>query len=211
MDGVIVDTEPVHKYAYQQHFKQLGIEVSPEIYATFTGNSTRNIYQKLAKKFNLPNDIQEMVLAKRDFFNEAFDKKEDLFLLEGVEKLIIELHEKGMQLILASSSSLVTIERIFKRFDLNKYFTHKISGESFEYSKPHPAIFLKAAELSGHQKDNCIVIEDSTNGVKASHSAGIYCIGYNSFNSKLQDLSLANEVIQHFDELNFERIKYINN
>ncbi len=210
MDGVIVDTEPVHKFAYQQHFKQLNIEVSPEMYATFTGNSTRNIYQKLAKHFNLKHDIQDLVLAKRDFFNEAFDKKEDLLLLDGVENLIIELHQKRMQLILASSSSVATIDRIFKRFNLDQYFAHKISGESFENSKPHPAIFLKAVELSGDQKENCIVIEDSTNGIKAAHSAGVYCIAYNSFHSKLQDLSLANEVIQHFDELNFDIIKRIN-
>jgi len=210
MDGVIVDTEPIHKFAYQQHFKQLGIDVSPEIYATFTGNSTRNIYQKIVKHFNLDLNIQDLVLAKRDFFNEAFDKKEDLYLLEGVEDLIVELHQKGMQLILASSSSMVTIERIFKRFDLNKYFAHKVSGESFENSKPHPAIFLKAVELSKHKAENCIVIEDSTNGIKAAHSAGIYCIGYNSFHSKLQDLSLANEVIQHFTDVNYDIIKRIN-
>ena len=47
MDGVIVDTEPVHHYAYQQHFAELQIEVSQEVYASFTGNSTKNIYEKL--------------------------------------------------------------------------------------------------------------------------------------------------------------------
>ena len=47
MDGVIVDTEPVHHHAYMQHFRQLSIEVSPEMYASFTGNSTKNIYEKL--------------------------------------------------------------------------------------------------------------------------------------------------------------------
>ena len=53
MDGVIVDTEPVHHYAYNQHFKQLGIEVSPEMYASFTGNSTKNIFERLKAQFNL--------------------------------------------------------------------------------------------------------------------------------------------------------------
>ena len=48
MDGVIVDTEPVHNYAYYQHFKELGIEVSAEMYASFTGNSTKNVFQKIA-------------------------------------------------------------------------------------------------------------------------------------------------------------------
>ena len=209
MDGVIVDTEPVHHYAFHQHFKELGITVSPEMYASFTGNSTKNVYQKLKETFHIPDEIVDLVTAKRELFNTAFDKKEDLFLLDGVENLIKELHTNGMQLILASSSSKVTIERIFTRFGLHPYFTHIISGEDFPKSKPHPAIFLHAASLSVATKENCIIIEDSTNGIKAAHAAEIYCIGYDSVNSKLQDYSLANSVISHFDELTFEKIKRI--
>ena len=210
MDGVIVDTEPVHHYAYLQHFKQLNIEIPFEMYATFTGNSTKNIYQRLKENFNLEDDIPTLVQTKRNFFNEAFDKKEDLYLLDGVEDLIKELHSKGMQLILASSSAKVTIERIFKRFHLHQYFTHIISGEDFPKSKPDPAIFNHAVFLSKTPKENCIVIEDSTNGIQAAKSAEIYCVGYDSANSKLQDYSLADKVISHFDELNFEKIKTIN-
>ena len=209
MDGVIVDTEPVHHYAYFEHFKELNIEVSAEMFATFTGNSTKNVYQKLKETFHIPDEIEDLVTAKRELFNTAFDKKEDLFLLDGVENLIKELHTNGMQLILASSSSKVTIERIFARFGLHPYFTHIISGEDFPKSKPHPAIFLHAASLSVATKENCIIIEDSTNGIKAAHAAEIYCIGYDSVNSKLQDYSLANSVISHFDELTFEKIKRI--
>ena len=210
MDGVIVDTEPVHHYAFVQHFKQLNIQVSPEMYASFTGNSTKNVYQKIKDHFNLPNEIEDLVTTKRELFNDAFDKKKDLFLLDGVENLIIDLHQKGMQLILASSSANVTIERIFNRFGLHKYFTHKISGEDFEHSKPHPAIFQHAVLLSKTSNENCIVIEDSTNGIKAAKSAGIYCIGYDSVNSKLQDYSLADIVISDFSELSFEKIRKIN-
>ena len=210
MDGVIVDTEPVHHYAFVQHFKQLNIEVSPEMYASFTGNSTKNVYQKIKNNFNLTNEIGDLVNAKRDFFNAAFDKKEDLFLLDGVEDLIKDLHLNGMQLILASSSAKVTINRIFDRFNLHQYFTYKISGEDFEHSKPHPAIFEHAVFLSKMPKENCIVIEDSTNGIKSAKSAGIYCIGYDSVNSKLQDYSLADEIIVDFKELNFEKIVKIN-
>ena len=50
MDGVIVDTEPVHHYAYFEHFKELNIEVSAEMFATFTGNSTKNVFQKIKDK-----------------------------------------------------------------------------------------------------------------------------------------------------------------
>jgi HAD superfamily hydrolase (TIGR01509 family) len=207
MDGVIVDTEPVHHFAYQQHFKQLNIDVSPEMYASFTGNSTKNIYERLKGIYNLEADIQSLVETKRTLFNDAFDSKEDLYLLDGVEDLIKELHQNGMQLILASSSANVTIQRIFNRFDLDKYFKHKVSGEDFPKSKPHPAIFQQAAFLAKTPVENCIVIEDSTNGIIAAKAAGIYCVGYESVHSKLQDYSLADEVISHFNELSFEKIR----
>ncbi|MBP6181633.1 HAD family hydrolase [Flavobacterium sp.] len=209
MDGVIVDTEPVHRYAYFKQFDELNIAVTEELYTSFTGNSTRNIFQKLKEKFNLEHDVEDLILRKRSIFNDAFDSKEDLELLEGVEKLIKELHENGIQLILASSASKVTIERVFRRFKLHEYFTHVVSGEDFPKSKPHPAIFEHAASLSIAPKENCIVIEDSTNGIKASKAAGIFCVGYNSIHSKDQDLSEADLVINHFNELGFDEVKNI--
>lgn len=210
MDGVIVDTEPVHHFAYYQHFNELNIEVSDEMYRSFTGNSTRNIFQKLKAQFNFQEDVEDLILRKRHLFNEAFDLKEDLYLIEGVEELIKDLHSNGMQLIVASSASKVTINRVFTRFNLHQYFTHIVSGEDFPKSKPHPAIFEHAASLSIAPKENCIVIEDSTNGIQAAVSAGIFCVGYDSFHSKDQDLSKANVVIQHFNELNFEKVRDLN-
>ena len=210
MDGVIVDTEPVHHFAYYQHFNELGIEVSDEMYRSFTGNSTRNIFQKLKAQFDLQEDVEDLILRKRHLFNEAFDLKEDLYLIEGVEELIKDLHANGIQLIVASSASKVTINRVFTRFNLHQYFTHIVSGEDFPKSKPHPAIFEHAASLSIAPKENCIVIEDSTNGIQAAVSAGIYCVGYDSFHSKDQDLSKANIVIRHFNELNFEKVRDLN-
>ena len=211
MDGVIVDTEPVHHYAYNQHFKKLNIEVSPEMYASFTGNSTKNTYEKIKANFEVVEEIPDLVETKRNLFNDAFDSKEDLCLIEGVEKLIKELYSNGMQLVLASSSANVTIDRVFTRFGLHKYFTHLVSGEDFPNSKPHPAIFQHAAKLSGTSVENCIVIEDSTNGILAAKAAGIFCIGYDSINTKLQDYSKADIVIRDFSEVNFDIIRNIKN
>ncbi len=206
MDGVIVDTEPVHRYAYFQHFSELNIDVTEELFTSFTGNSTRNVFQQVNSIFNLNADVEELIIRKRTIFNDAFDHKEDLELLEGVENLIRNLHENGFELILASSASKVNIDRVFRRFGLHTYFKHIVSGEDFPKSKPHPAIFEFAASLSKVPKENCIVIEDSTNGVLAAKAAGIYCIGYNSIHSKLQDLSKADLIINHFDELDYNVI-----
>lgn len=207
MDGVIVDTEPVHKYAYFKHFAELGIEVSEELYATFTGNSTRNVFQKIKDQFQLSQDVEDLILRKRALFNDAFDTKPDLELIDGVEKLIENLFSNGMELILASSASKSTIERVFQRFQLDKFFTHKVSGEDFPKSKPDPAIFLHAASLSKHSKEECVIIEDSTNGVQAACAAGIFCIGYHSDNSKLQNLHGASCFVHDFNDIDAQYIR----
>lgn len=207
MDGVIVDTEPVHRYAYFRHFNELNIPVTDEMFATFTGNSTRNVFQKLKDIFNLEHEVENLIQRKRNIFNDAFDTKKDLYLIEGVEALIKDLYQNGIQLIVASSASKVTIDRVFKRFHLHQYFSDIVSGEDFPKSKPHPAIFLHAASLSMAPKNECIVIEDSWNGIEAAVGAGIFCVGYNSEHSKLQDLSKANLIINHFNELSAETIK----
>ena len=177
MDGVIVDTEPVHRYAYYKQFEELNIEVTEAMYTSFTGFSTRNTFQTLKEQFQLTHEVEDLIQRKRSIFNDAFDTKEDLELLEGVRTLIEDLHQNGIQLILASSASKVTIDRVFNRFGLHDFFTHIVSGEDFPKSKPHPAIFEHAASLSIAPKENCIVIEDSTNGVKAAKSAGIQSVG----------------------------------
>jgi len=204
MDGVIVDSEPIHHFAYKQHFQQLNITVSDELYASFTGNSTKNIYQKLKNKFQLSQTVDNLVNRKRSLFNDAFDSKNDLELIDGVLNLIRNLKHHQVQLILASSSARVTIERVFKRFNLHQYFSEIFSGEEFPESKPHPALFLSAWQSSKHQKDSCLIIEDSTNGIVAAHAARIKCLGYDSFHSKNQDYSLAQMVTNDFNKINFE-------
>ena len=207
MDGVIVDTEPVHKYAYFEHYKELNIPVTEELFSTFTGQSTKNVYQILKDKFDLKADVKDLVLRKRAIFNEAFDTKPDLYLIDGVENLIKDLYNNGIELILASSASKSTIDRVFKRFELNQYFTHKVSGENFPKSKPDPAIFIHAADLAKSNHEECIVIEDSTNGVEAAVRANLYCLGYKSENSKKQKLDKANSIVDDFNVIDAAFIK----
>ena len=95
---------------------------------------------------------------------------------------------------------------MFTRFNLHQYFSHIVSGEDFPQSKPHPAIFEHAASLSIAPKENCIVIEDSTNGVKAANAAGIFCVGYQSFHSKDQNLATADIVINDFNAINAKTV-----
>jgi len=210
MDGVLVNSEPLHHEVSLVQFKNLNIEVTDDIFATFTGNSNKMIYQKLKDRFQLPQEIEDLISSKNTLFIDAFDKKEDLHLMPGVKDLIIDLYKNGVQLIVASSSEMEIIDKVFERFDLNNYFTHKISGNDFPESKPNPAIFLKAASYSKAPIEECVIIEDSTNGIKAAKAAGIFCIGYKSEGVDSQDQSLADIIIYDFKDLNYERISVIN-
>ena len=201
MDGVIVNTEPLHRKAYFKIFEQLKLDVSDSMYNSFTGSSTINTFDKLINHFDIDENASELVLRKRSVFVDLFENDPSLSLIEGVEDIIKYFYNKGIVMVLASSASMETINRVFKRFNLDKYFVDKLSGADLEKSKPHPEIFEKAADVSGKQRSNCIVIEDSDNGVLAANRAGIYCVGYRSENTKLQTLATANMVISRFEEL----------
>jgi HAD superfamily hydrolase (TIGR01509 family) len=207
MDGVIVDTEPLHKKAYFLMFDAFNIKVSNELYESTTGQSTINVCRNLCNIFGLENNPEELVQCKRKIFTSLFHSDPSLKLIDGVLDLIKNYHDNGLTLILASSASMQTINNVFTRFDLNQYFKAKISGADLKASKPHPEIFEKAAVLSGFSRAECMVIEDSTNGIKAAKSASVYCIGYNSFHSKNQDYSLADLVVNDFSFVYYEKIK----
>ncbi|TGE28452.1 HAD family hydrolase [Hymenobacter metallicola] len=201
MDGVLVDTEPLHHDAFFRHFAELGIPMTAEEYATFLGASTRNVYQQLKEQFGLPQEVETLIQRKRELFGKSFDESTALDLLPGARALIEDLHQAGIPLQLASSASKETIARVFTRFGLYPYFDNLVSGEDFPRSKPDPAIFLYAARLAGVAPAHCVVIEDSANGVTAAKAAGMRCIGYQSEHSTGQDLHHADQVVVDLGQL----------
>jgi len=209
MDGVVVNTEPIGYKANGKLFKSLNIVVPDEVYATFIGSSDKNNMQKIKDLYNLEHTREQLLDEKYKYYYEVFDKADDLELMAGVKELIVDLHSNGMKLILASSAAKRKIEKVFTRFNLHPYFDEVISGEDFEFSKPHPAIFLEAVAKSGYSKNECVIIEDSANGIQAAKAAGVYCIGYTSGHGLPQDTTGADVVIKNFKELSFLTIQAI--
>lgn len=206
MDGVIVDTEPLHRKAYFKTFDQLGIDVSEELYTSFTGASTKKVCETIIEKFNLSQTFEEIAEIKRAHFKDYFYHDEDFDLISGVRKLIEHYYENGIKLILASSATMTTINMVFEKFELEKYFSGKISGADLKESKPHPEIFIKAAGMANEPIENCMVIEDSTNGILAAHRANIFCAAYKSMHTHNQDYSLANIIVSDYSELEVGKI-----
>ncbi|MDO1500491.1 HAD family phosphatase [Winogradskyella maritima] len=206
MDGVIVNTEPLHHKAYYKMFADVNINVSNELYESFTGQSTINICRRLVDHFNLKEHPETLVKLKRQHFKYLFENDESLALINGVLDAIKEYHNKGLTLVLASSASMPNINRIFERFKLNPYFISKFSGADLAQSKPHPEIFLKAVEASGNLASECIVIEDSTNGMKASNEANVFCVGYHGDSNSKQNFGLCDYEAFSFSELTFQKL-----
>ncbi|WP_147677451.1 HAD family hydrolase [Algibacter pacificus] len=206
MDGVIINSEPLHHAAYHNMFSDVGVQVSSELYESYTGQSTLNVCKQVKDHFNLDETPETLVAIKRKHYEYIFENDKDFDLIDGVLDLIKNYHANGLTLVLASSASMPSIERIFKRFDLNKYFKAKLSGADLKASKPHPEIFIKAAEASGFKPSECMVIEDSTNGICAANDANIFCVGYDSEHSKNQDYSNANLKIEDFSAITFDKI-----
>jgi len=209
MDGVIINSEPLHQKAYQMMFKEFNLNVSDELYSSFTGMATYPICEKLCAVFSLNYTSKLLVESKRKHFKSLFENGHEFKLIDGVLKLIQHYKQNGITFVLASSASMANINMIFKKFSLDQYFKAKISGADLKASKPHPEIFEKASKLSGHPKNKCLVIEDATNGIIAAKSAGIFCVAFDGGHSKNQDYSKADIVINDFEAIYTDKLKSI--
>ena len=209
MDGVIIDSEPVYFKIDKQMFEELNIAVSFEEHCTYVGTSSQNMWDAIIKKHGIPDHPGELMRKEYDLYLEHLVNANDLQPIDGVMELINGLHENNFKLILASSSRMEVIDIILKKFKLSDLFIAKVSGSELAHSKPHPEIFLRSAQLAGSEPKECIVIEDSKNGVAAAKAAGMKCIGFLNPSSGDQDLKSADMVIRSFKEVNADFVKIL--
>lgn len=207
MDGVIIDSEPLHKDIGKDIFKELGLNISDEEYNTYIGTTSYYMWNDIKNKYDLKNGLEDLVRNERDIYLKHLKaNKDSVNPIEGVTKLIKELHENGIKLAVASSSPIKVIETVIEIFNLNSYFDFLITGDSVKNSKPEPDIFLYAAEKLDVSPKQCIVIEDSCNGTKAAKKAEMKCVGYKNLNSGIQDLSRADKIVDSFLDINYKKL-----
>ena len=207
MDGVIINSEPLHYEANKKLFDKLGFSVPINEYSNYIGISTEKMWEDLRDKYDLNESLDRLTDKHREHTHEFIRENMNGTEIPGIKKILEELKDANIKTAVASSSSKDLIETVIKGFDLCKYFDVLISGEEVEKGKPNPDIFLLAAKKLNVNIKNCIVIEDSTNGVKAAKKAGAKCIGFNNPDSHGQSLSKADIVINKFDILNYDLLK----
>ena len=201
MDGVLINSEPLHFEFESILFKSLGIIVSEKLWHSFVGTNSRTMWTIVKNTFNLPQTISELLEAEHQGFLRFLKIQNPLTVINGVNGLLTRLKLNGYKMALASSSPREQISFILDSCNINEYFPVSISGDDVVKGKPDPEIFLKTAELTGVKPENCLVIEDSSNGVNAAIQAGMKCIGYKNPDSGNQNLTSADLIIDSFDRL----------
>ena len=205
MDGVIIDSEPLHFESDRMVMREFGVELTDEELNRYVGVANPQMWAELKDKYNINLTIDE--LLERQHANKLKLLKEiQLETISGIDELILDLQKKGIAIALASSSSREFIELVLDKLGITECFQVIVSGDEVEKGKPEPDIFLKAAELLKVAPENCIVLEDAEHGVNAAKKAGMKCIGFINPNSGNQDLSKADKIVSTLVGLEYESL-----
>ncbi|MDD4779716.1 MAG: HAD family phosphatase [Tissierellia bacterium] len=198
MDGVIVNSEPLYNEYEYKFFKNLGANVTVEYFEKYVGCSLNHTINGVCKDFNINIMSIEDISNLFSRGTELIYSNPRLKLCEGVIDWLEFFKINGYPMILASSTFKYKIEICLDRFNLKHFFNNYIGGDEVNNSKPNPEIFIKACDKLNLKPSECIVIEDSTNGIKAAKSAGCFTIGYLNKGQNYQDITQADIVFDTF-------------
>lgn len=200
MDGVIIDSEPIHLDVDLQVMNELGCDITHKELEKYVGTTNEYMIADLKEKYNLSQSVEEIVEYKVNMSTKKIIEA-DIEPIEGIRELLINLKNKNMKTAIASSSPKNVIEIIVSKFKLEDYFDYLLSGEEVENGKPAPDVYIETAKKLGIAPNECTVIEDSRNGVIAAKAAGMKCIGFKNINSGNQDLSKADLIVDSILEI----------
>ena len=200
MDGVIVDSEPLHIEADKMVLEEYGVEISDDILRYYAGVTDAAMWKELKEIYNLEHTVDELTEKPAKLKLKIFGEKE-LKMIDGIRELIGLLKKRGVKVGLASSSHRELIGIVLDKLGIAEFFDVIVSGGDVAESKPAPDIFLKASALLGVGPGDCLAIEDSEQGVKAAKEAGMKCVGYINANSGDQDLSMADLTVSSIRDI----------
>ena len=173
MDGVIFDTEHLAMRLWIQAADELGIPGIAEVYPSVIGTNTTRTHEILAERYDASFPWEDFDRRIRTLYHEHYER-EGLPVKPGVPELLSSLAANHVPLALASSTHSDLVRRELRDAGFLDYFDVVIGGDMVTHSKPHPEIFLRAAEALHAAPENCYVIEDSFNGIRAAAAAGAH-------------------------------------
>lgn len=200
MDGVLIDSEKYYNESDKETFAPLGIEVDEELITKLTGSSYKT-FPALVRGLNSEITMTDDELISYYSNNLLEASKKVTSLINGVAEWIERFRGMGLKLALGSASQSMIVDDIIKRFGLD--MDAVVTSNDVEAGKPSPDIFLECARRLDVNPADCIVIEDSENGVKAAINAKMTCVAFLGTQYHDFDLSPAHLKITAYDEQNW--------
>ena len=201
-DGTILDTEWPGFVSASREYERYGREIDIPTWSQRLGSAQYEPWWEQLRRdvgeFDEPDD--DLVMRYRAYKNELTDASD---ALPGVRELLDELGQRQVACAVASSSPRYWLDRHLPRLGLVEHFPVIVSRDDVgaDRTKPHPDLFLLAAERSDVDPTKCLVIEDTSHGVVAAKAAGMSVIGVPHRLTEMQDFSQADQVVGSLDEL----------
>ncbi len=177
LDGVLSDTNQDHFQVEHEILLEHGISVSrEEISRRFKGTLARDLFGTLFREHGVNASVEQAVNTKWERLKKRIEEK-GVKEIPGATELVKELKRKGFKLAVASSSPKDFVELVLEKLGIREHFDVIVSGTEVGKGKREPDVFLKAAEELGLQPSECVVIEDSVDGMKSAKDTGFTVIG----------------------------------
>ena len=175
MDGVIIDSEPLHEKAQRIVFSQYQLTVPSTVFSAFKGKTEADVFGHVVERYaDNRVDAAELIALKHAVYSSLMD---ELHLFDGARPFIERLAERGIPLGLTTSATRRDQQRTFALFELDPYFNVVVTADDVTNPKPDPEPYLTTARRLDVAPDSCLVIEDSTHGVTAARRAGCTVMG----------------------------------
>ena len=194
MDGVLVNTEPLHSRLWKQVLAERGLDIAFEVYKGCIGANGKRLMELVLEHYGVDYRDDAAIFARYYQLKEENLRYGDIPRIEGVNETLAELQKRGYRMAVASSSTQEYIELCTERAGIGHFFDVRFSAQWVKNTKPAPDVFLAAAEKMGAAPEKCVVVEDSTNGSRAAKAAGMVCLGFANPDSGTQDLSAADKI-----------------
>ncbi len=204
MDGTLVDTEPFNTEIERRQFSLNNLEISEEEHQKYLGVASDAMWREITTRHKTALSVDELIEQNHNESLLYFSELKQITVMPNLVDLLEKLQGKKYKMAVASSSTPEIIDLILTKTDLKRYFRVIVSAQEAGKSKPEPDVFLMAAKKLGIDPENCLVVEDSPNGIKAAKAAGMTCVAYEGPGANSLKLQEADDIIQDYSEL--ERI-----
>ncbi len=194
LDGLMVDTEPLHQRAFNTLLKRHGVDYqfeTEEYGRCFVGIPVIYNADYLIKRFNLRGTSQAIIAEREGIYEELITDSRNLTAMPGVFQLLDDLRARGLPLAVASGSPRNQVLMILRGLGIIERFRAVVAGDDVAKTKPAPDVYLRAAEKIGIAPTHCVALEDSATGVTAAKAAGLRAIAVPNQYTAHQDLSHA--------------------